>query len=262
MLGNSDDGTRGLLESINDNRIKIYDSVWDDSLREGGKVLAEETNKAFQKIASDSDWAFYIQGDEVFHEHGIEAVRDALVKYKDAKEVEGLLLNYRHFYGSYDYVGNSRKWYRKEIRIIKNDKRIVSYKDAQGFKKYGKKLNVKPVYAFIHHYGWVKPPAAMQAKQQSFNKLWHTDEWMNENIPVSDEFDYSKIDSLAFYKGTHPEIMRERIAKQNWKFSFDPTQKKMSFVSRTLHFIEEILGWRIGEWKNYRVIKSQNKKPI
>ncbi len=255
MLGNSEDNTRELLESIGDNRIKIYDSTWDDSLREGGKVLAAETNKAMAKISPDADWCFYIQGDEVFHEHGMDAVKDAMIKYKDVKEVEGLLFNYRHFYGSYDYIGNSRKWYRKEIRIIKNDRNIISYKDAQGFKKNGKKLRVKPVYAFIHHYGWVKPPKAMQAKQESFHKLWHSDEWVKENVVVSAEFDYSNIDSLALFMGTHPEVMKDRIARQNWKFSFDPTQKKMSFKSQLLHFIEEFLGWRIGEWKNYRIVK-------
>ena len=35
-------------------------------------------------------------------------------KYKDDKQVDGLLFNYVHFYGTYNYVGNSRRWYRKE----------------------------------------------------------------------------------------------------------------------------------------------------
>lgn len=255
MLGNSDDGTRELIESIADPRVKVYDSVWDDSLREGGKVLAVETDKAFDKVSEDSDWAFYIQGDEVFHEHGYEAVMDAMKKYKDSPEVEGLLLKYRHFYGSYDYVGDSRRWYRNEVRIIKNDKSIRSYKDAQGFKKNGKKLQVKKVYAYMHHYGWVKPPAAMQAKQLSFHKMWHNDEWVKENIPVADEFDYSNIDSLALFRGVHPEVMKERIAGKNWKFSFDPLSKKQSVWMRLLHLIEDVSGWRIGEWRNYKILK-------
>lgn len=254
LVGNSDDNTRALIESINDPRIKIFDSVWDDGLREGGKVLAAETNKAFEKISADADWAFYIQGDEIFHEHGIEAVRDAMVKHQNNPEVEGLLFNYKHFYGSYDFVGNSRRWYRKEIRIIKNDKSIISYKDAQGFKKNGKKLQVKPVSAFIYHYGWVKPPHAMQAKQESFNKLWHSDEWVEANIVSGEEFDYSKIDSLALFKGNHPKVIQERIQQQNWKFTFDPTQKKMPFMSRLLHGVEDFTGWRFGEWKNYKII--------
>lgn len=255
MVGNSEDGTRELIESIGDVRIKIYDSIWDDTLREGGKVLALETDKAFSKIAPDSDWAFYIQGDEIFHEHGIDAVRDAMVKYKDDKKVDGLLFNYKHFYGSFDYVGNSRRWYRKEIRVVRNDKSIHSYRDAQGFRKNDKLLKVKQVSAFIYHYGWVKPPAAMQAKQESFHKMWHSDEWVNENVKKSDEFDYSQIDSLALFRGVHPQVIQERIAKQNWKFTFDPTKRKMPFLSRLLHGIEDFTGWRIGEWRNYKVVR-------
>lgn len=253
-LGNSDDNTRELLESIGSDKIKIFDSVWDDSLREGGRVLAEETNKAFDRISSDSDWAFYIQGDEVFHEDGIQAVREAMIKYKDQPSVEGLLFGYRHFYGSYDYIGDSRRWYRKEIRVVRNDKSIRSYKDAQGFRKEGRKLQVKPVNAWIHHYGWVKPPAAMQAKQESFHKLWHSDEWVAKNVARAEEFDYSQIDSLARFIGTHPEVIRERIAKQNWTFSFDPTQRKLSLKTRALQLIENTTGWRIGEYRNYKVI--------
>jgi glycosyltransferase involved in cell wall biosynthesis len=256
MLGNSEDNTRAIIESIGDNRIKIFDSVWDDALREGGKVLAVETDKALDKISSDADWAFYIQGDEVFHEHGIEAIKDAMEKYKDDATVEGLLFNYRHFYGSYDYIGDSRRWYRKEIRIIKNDKRIRSYRDAQGFRKIGERMYVKSVYAFMHHYGWVKPPSAMQAKQESFHKLWHDDAWVEENIKVANEFDYSKIDSLALFKGTHPKVMLPRIEKQNWKFSFDPTKKNTSLKTKVLHFVEAITGWRVGEYRNYKLIKK------
>ena len=255
MLGNSDDNTKELIESINDHRIKIFDSIWDDSLREGGRVLADETNKALDHVSDDSDWIFYIQGDEVFHEHGKEALNDALIKYQNDLRVEGLLFRYKHFYGSYDYIGDSRKWYRNEIRVIRNDKSIRSFKDAQGFRKNGKKLKVKPVYAFIYHYGWVKPPAAMQAKQESFHKLWHSDEWVEENVPIVEEFDYSGIDSLALFKGVHPSVMKNRISGKNWKFSFDPLKKNWSLKMKFLHWIEVITGWRPGEYKNYKIIR-------
>ena len=67
-VGQSEDGTRALIESIDPDKIRIIDTVWDDSLREGGAVLAQETDKAFRAISQDADWAFYIQGDEVVHE--------------------------------------------------------------------------------------------------------------------------------------------------------------------------------------------------
>ncbi|MHC1774789.1 MAG: hypothetical protein AB9834_05175 [Lentimicrobium sp.] len=254
-VGNSEDSTRELIEGIGSPKIRIIDTVWDDSLREGGRVLAVETDKAFDALSADNDWAFYIQGDEVLHEHYHEPLRKAMKQWKDHPEVEGLLLNYLHFYGSYDFVGDSRRWYRKEVRIIRNDKSIRSYRDAQGFRKENRPLNVKQVDATMYHYGWVKPPEAQQAKQENFNKLWHDDEWVDKNIPKTEGFDYSKIDALARFSGTHPKVIQERIKRQNWDFSFDPTQKRLPFKSRLLRSVEKHTGWRIGEYRNYRVIE-------
>jgi hypothetical protein len=254
-VGNSEDGTLELIKSINSPKIKIMESIWDDSLREGGKLLSIETNKAFEAIGSATDWCFYIQSDEVIHEKYHDAIREGMKKYKDDKAVDGLLFNYTHFYGGYNYIGNSRNWYRNEIRIIRNDKNIRSYKDAQGFRKVDdSKLNVKAIDASVYHYGWVKPPKAQQAKQENFHKMWHDDAWMKKNIAAVDEFDYSKIDSLEEFKGTHPKVMLERIAKQNWNFIFDASKIKLSAKNKFLLMIEKATGWRPGEYKNYKVI--------
>jgi len=253
-VGKSEDETLQLIKSINDSKIKIIETIWDDSLREGGKVLAAETNKAYDAISEKADWCFYIQGDEVMHEKYLPTIKSEMEKWKDDSRVEGLLFKYTHFYGSYDFVGDSRKWYREEIRIVRKNKEIRSYKDAQGFRKSdNSKLVVQPINAFVYHYGWVKPPAAMQAKQESFHKMWHDDKWMKENIPAAKEFDYSQIDSLAKFAGTHPIVMQERVQKQNWKFDFDPTKKKWGAKMRFLMWVEINFGWRIGAYKNYRI---------
>jgi hypothetical protein len=254
-VGNSEDETLALIQSINDPRVKIIQTVWDDTLREGGHVLADETNKAYAAISDEADWCFYIQGDEVIHENSSAELKQAMLDHKDDLRVEGLCLLYRHFYGSYDYVGDSRKWYRREVRIIRKHPDITSYRDAQGFRfKNGRKLNVKLLDVYVHHYGWVKPPEAQQAKQLSFHKMWHDDQWMKQNIPTVQEFDYSQIDSLAVFSGTHPRVMRDRIARMNWKFNFDPTQKRWGLKMRLLMWIERNWGWRIGEYKNYNNI--------
>lgn len=254
LVGNSDDNTRNLIERIGSDKIRIYDSVWDDSLREGGRVLAEETNKAMQFLPDDTTWAFYIQGDEVIHEKYHQAIHDSMELYKYDVKVEGLLLNYTHFYGSYDFIGDSTKWYRKEVRIIRKDSKIYSFRDAQGFQKNGRPLKVKAVDAFVYHYGWVKPPEKQMEKLKYFHKLWHSDEWVEKNIIPAEKFDYSQIDSLAHFKGTHPSVMDKRIMSTNWKFDFDPTQKKLSFKSKFKLSLEKITGWRIGEYKNYKLI--------
>lgn len=254
-VGNSEDETLQLIKNINSPKIKIIETIWDDSLREGGQVLAIETNKAFDAITADTDWCFYIQSDECVHEKHLASIKEAMLKYKDDKQVEGLLLNYVHFYGSYNYVGNSRRWYRKEIRIIKNDKNIRSYKDAQGFRKTdNSKLNVKSINAEIYHYGWVKPPKAQQAKQENFHKMWHDDAWMKKNISQIDEFDYSQIDSLEEFKHSHPQVFQNRVATANWKFIFDPSQMKLTVKDKFLLLIEKTTGWKVGEYKNYKIV--------
>lgn len=257
-VGNSDDGTLELIRSIESDKIKIIESVWDDTKREGGLVLSIETNKVFDAIGKESDWCFYIQSDECVHEEDLAAIKPAMEKYKDDKEVQGLLFNYKHFYGHYNYIGTGRRWYSKEIRIIKNDKNIRSYKDAQGFRtRNDEKLKVKQINASIYHYGWVKSPKAQQAKQENFHKMWHDDSWMKENIPVVEEFDYSNIDLLENYKGTHPAIYKERISNANWKFTYDNSKVKISLKSKFLHFIENTIGWRVGENRNYILLKDQ-----
>ena len=254
-VGNSDDGTLELINNIPSSKIKIIETVWDDTLREGGKVLAVETDKAFGAISSDADWAFYIQGDEVIHEKYRDTIAEAMTKYKDDEEVEGLLFNYLHFYGSYDYIGESYRWYRREIRVIKNNKAFFSYKDAQGFrKKLNDKLRVKLIDAFVYHYGYVREPKAMQGKQRSFNKYWHDDQWMARNVAPVEEFDYSGIDALTVFNGTHPAVMKKRIEAMNWKFEYDLSKRRFKLKDRLKSFVEELTGWRPAEYRNYKII--------
>ncbi|MBP6978840.1 MAG: hypothetical protein KBB71_11055 [Lentimicrobiaceae bacterium] len=253
-VGNSDDSTYDLIRSIPSDKIRIINTVWDDTLREGGRVLALEADKAFRVISPGATWALYIQGDEVVHEKYLPEIGRAMDQYRDAPEVEGLLFNYLHFYGSYDFVGDSRKWYRREVRIVRNLPGISSYRDAQGFRLNQRKLNVKKINASIYHYGWVKSPSVQQLKQMNFNRYWHSDAWIGEKVPAVEAFDYSAIDSLEHFNGSHPEVMKNRIRSMNWEFPFDPTQKKFSPLHRFLHRMETMTGWRIGEYRNYRII--------
>lgn len=250
-VGDSEDETRKLIESINSDKIQIIDTVWDLNLREGGQLLAKETNRCFDAIDNTFDWCFYIQGDEVIHEQYHEAIKEGMKEYLNNNQVEGLLFDYVHFYGSYDYVGNSRRWYRKEVRIIRNDKTIRSYRDAQGFRKHGNKLKVKSIPAKVFHYGWVKPPEAQQEKQNNFHKMWHDDETAAKMAGTSSQFDYSSIDSLAVFSGSHPSVMQNRIQNQNWKFEYDTRKIKLSVKDRFLLLIEKLTGWRPGEYRNY-----------
>ena len=251
-VGNSDDQTRELVKSIASDKISIIDTVWDESKGEG--MLADETNKAFQAIKDDCDWAFYLQGDECLHEKDYEVIRSQMAKYLNNPSIDGLLFKYHHFFGAYKYIGASRKWYRKEIRIIKNNKNIISWNDAQGFRfKNKSKLHVKEIDAHIYHYGWVKPPVLANRKALFFTQMRNANFVVNPE-DLMNEFDYHHIDRLNIFKGTHPTVMQTRVASQNWNFEFDFRQKgfhKMKFKHKVAQFIEDITGYRIGEYKNY-----------
>jgi hypothetical protein len=253
-VGNSEDKTLELIQNIDKDKIIIIESIWDDNLREGGKVLAIETNKAFSNIPIESDWAFYLQADEVVHEKYLDNIYQAMFKWKTNPKVEGLLFKYLHFYGSYDYIGTSPRWYKNEIRIIKNNNNIYSYKDAQGFRIYNnKKLHVKPIDAYIYHYGWVKKPEVMQLKQENFNKLWHNDNWIKSNISHVSNFDYANIDSLEKFNQTHPQVMLNRIAQKNWDFDIDISYKNLSLKNKSKIFLEKLFGINL-DYKNYIIL--------
>ncbi len=220
-VGDSEDNTLSMIKAIDTKKIKIIETVWDTSLKKYDGFLAAETDKAFQQIASSSDWAFYIQADEVIHEKYLDTIYANMQKYKDDPTIDGLLLNYLHFYGSYDYVGASLRWYDKEIRVIKNNKNIYAYRGAQGFRKdRNKKLNVKLIDAYVYHYGWVKNPEKQQRKQLSIFGLV-SDAWKKEANKKSLTFNYQRIDALSLFKGTHPKVMVQKIAQQNWTFMHD-----------------------------------------
>jgi hypothetical protein len=255
LAGDSEDDTNELIRNINDPKIKIFHSVWDPNLRKGGSILAVETEKAFQLIDPKSTWAFYIQADEVVHEKYFTAIIEGCQKYKDDLDILGLLFKYEHFYGTFDYIGDSRKWYSHEVRIIRNDKKISAYRDAQGFRIGKKKLLVKPIDAYIYHYGWVKSPEQMLQKQKNVSRYWNenTEEW-KKYLESGEYFDFNDFDSLKKFTGTHPEVMQERIRKQNWEVDLDLSKKKFSFTDKLLYRFEKLTGIRPFDFRNYKVI--------
>jgi len=253
-VGKSDDDTEGLIRSINSDKIKIVHSDWDLSKLPGGKVMAIETDKAFKEISPESTWAFYIQCDEVVHEQYHAAIRKACEQYEHQKEVLGLVFNYVHFYGTYDYYGNSRRWYNKEIRIIRNYSRISSYRDAQGFRIDGKRLPCKLIDASIYHYGWVKNPKLMDHKLRNLSKNWMGKEMKKRIDSIDGVFNYDEYDSMEVFKGTHPIVMQKRISEKNWHVEIDVTLKRFTFKKWVMYVLEKITGKRLFSFRNFEII--------
>jgi len=262
-VGDSKDGTREAIENLKSPKIKIIDTAWDENLRKGGKIFAQQANIAADHISGD--WGLHLQADEVIHENDLYKIREAILKYQEDKRVEGLLFKFINFWGNYDYIGTTRRWHRYEVRVIRNLKTIRAYKDSQGFRKYsnagayennekGEKLRVKKVEVTIYHYNFVRNPELMKKKADYFHRFWHDDDWLKENISREEEFDFDKIDELKLFKGTHPKVMQERIKQQKLEFEYDRSKARFSLKDKILYGIEKLTGWRIGEYKNYKLI--------
>jgi hypothetical protein len=235
-------------------KIRIFESVWDESLRAGGAILAQQTNLAMAQC--QGEWGLYLQADEVLHEEDYPAIREAFARAAERPEVEGLLFDYVHFYGDFFVVNLNPSAYRREVRAVRLRHGIESWKDAQGFrlKRNGQpeKLRVIRAHARIFHYGWVRPPEVMREKTQAMDKLYH-----GEGEGTGDNYRYKRIYGLERFAATHPTVMEKRVEEKRWKvdlmaapliFTWRDWRK---LVSRS---IEKATGWLPGEYKNYRAL--------
>lgn len=255
-IGQSDDRTKEMILEINDPKIRVFDSFWDTSKTKGGLMLSEKTNEALDRCSHD--WCFYIQADEVIHEDDLPAIREAMERHQNDPEIHGLLFKYIHFYGSYQTIATSRRWYRNEIRVVKKTSGARSHNDAQGFRLYNPdgpmKLKVAPSGGRIFHYGWVKPPKVMGQKSKLLNRWWHGNKRDNE----FEDFQYDRQYGLRRFEGTHPAVMRELVDTQDWVFDHrrslrDWTLKDLNLLASDA--FERMFKYRIGEYRPYRLVK-------
>lgn len=258
-VGNGADGTKEAILALNNSKIRVIDTVWDMSLRENGKIFAQQSNTALDGITGD--WAFHIQADEVIHENDIFKIKEAIEKNNNDKNVEGFILPFVHFWGGYDYVRTSRRVHKHEVRLFRNGLNVRAYRDSLGFRKYmdfeayakgtekGEKLRVKKINAPIYHYTEVRGPGAKTKKAVALGAFYE----VNDGKPVQkEEFGY---DRLEKFTGTHPRLMQAKVESQNWEYTFDPTKAVWRTKDRIMQPIEDILGFKIGEYKNYKLIK-------
>src|SRR2546422_11743519 len=90
--------TLAMVKAIGDPKIRVIESEWDEALRQDGLALSHHTNLALKECAGD--WCVYIQGDEVLHEDTVPTMRAAMERELNNSAVQGLLVDYTHFYGS------------------------------------------------------------------------------------------------------------------------------------------------------------------
>ena len=219
-VGESEDNTLDMISSLNSSKIIIIKSRWNDLMRDRGYVYGQQ--KMIAQYNCTGDWAFYIEGDEVYHEDDLDNIRQSMETYLHDSNVEALVFDFKHFYGNSNSFISSPGWYRSEARIIKNS--IRSYAPDGLFwlvlnsNKKGRYPKAKHTGATCYHYGWVRTESQMNLKSKKVQKYWG-------GTPVL--IDYSNMDQTIIkeFYGSHPEIIKEWLPKEKGLFKTNPEYK-------------------------------------
>ncbi len=267
-----DDNTRKEIESINSDKIKIIDRIWSENDFVDGRVFANETTFALSQCKGD--WCIYLQADEIIHEKDHERIKNVCQEQLTNDEIDGFLFNYHHFFGDYDHYLPFHGWYKNEIRIVKNNIGIYSYKDAQSFRKGdNKKLNVLAIDPYIYHYGWVRPPILMQSKKKEQDSIHHGKDVINAQYKSkSNSYNYGPLGRIPIFKASHPKVMDDFRAKINWKDELNYSTKSnlkrpkmkheqlkyrlFSFLENTFNGGREFFGY--SNWNRVRISNKNN----
>lgn len=253
-VGRSDDDTLARVRAIADARLRIIESTWDPGL--GTAMLATETQRAMATCRFP--WGIYIQADEVFAAGGAALVRDAIERHNADAQVEGVLVDYVHFYGGFDTVAQNRTWYRREVRAIRLDPALAvhSYRDAQGFRvgASNRRIRAVPSGAVMHHYGWARPAWALAAKRAEDRALDPARRQALDHRPLLPWFP-----GIKPFRGEHPAPVRDWIAaRRTDERLISPRRfERQHLRLQLLGAIERMTGWRPFEFRNYREVKGE-----
>jgi len=209
-VGDSEDQTLDWLKKIP--KVKIYETKWDMSLRQGGLILSQQTNLILDELKKvhghdEEAWGVYLQCDEIFHENEYQMIKkDISSAQKMGADV--ISFRYLHFWQSHHQIAINKKWYPHEIRAVKLKTNISSWGDAQGFKDYTKVFESE---ATVFHYGHVRSAESYIEKKRDILTLYHQDSALKKYQKKEKRFD-AKTKCLNFW-GSHPKLMHERIVR-------------------------------------------------
>ena len=250
-VGESEDDTLALIESISSAKIRIIYSKWNNSMQDRGFVYGQQ--KMIAQYNCTGDWAFYVEGDEVYHENELEKIRESMKVNLNDQNVEALVFDFIHFYGNSNSYINSPGWYRSEARIIRNS--IRSYAPDGLFwlvldsNKEGRYPKARHTGAICYHYGWVRSEEQMNLKSKKVKKYW------GENY---EKIDYSQMDQsiIEEFKGTHPEIIKNWLPKESGIFKTNANYKltKKQKKHRLMIKLEKFFGIELSK-KHYKLIR-------
>ena len=252
-IGQSDDGTREVVAGLDDPRVQILDTVWDFS--RGSGALAHETNRVM--AACRGAWGVYIQADEVLDEAGAALLRDAIRECDGDARVEGLLVDYLHFYGDFDTIATDRHWYRREVRAVRlgGGRDVHSYQDAQGFRvgPEERRLRARATGARMFHYGWARPPQSMRQKLAASQEIFLEQADRLEARAALPTLYWTPL--LRRFTGAHPRAAQSWIAARRAAAAgpaVGPRRLRLAHLRLYLSdWIERLTGARLFEYRNY-----------
>ncbi|MSR41710.1 MAG: glycosyltransferase, partial [Phycisphaerales bacterium] len=173
-VGESDDGTLEAVRAMDDQRIRVVPTVWNTSVP-NGFVYAQQTMLALYQTRAR--WVLSMQGDEVVHEEDLPKIQASIDAAEQDDRVEALTFDYLHFYGRPDILGTGSRWYRREVRLLRNSKRFIVPSDAQCYtiierNRRMRYPNTRASGARMFHYGWLRPTEAHLAKAIDVSPMW------------------------------------------------------------------------------------------
>ena len=249
-VGESEDDTLKMIQTIKNKKIRIIESKWNDGMTDRGYVYGQQ--KMIAQFNCNGDWAFYIEGDEVYHEDDLVKIRKSMETHLNDSNVEALVFDFKHFYGNANSILNSPGWYRSEARIIKNS--IRSYAPDGLFwlvldsNKKGRYPRAKSTGVSCYHYGWVRSEKQMNLKSSKVQKYWG-------ELPVI--VDYSQMDQTIIeeFMGTHPEIVRDWLPKDIGLFIADPNYRlsQKQKKHRLMIWLENSFGVSLSK-KHFKLV--------
>lgn len=220
-LGPCEDDTPARLRRINDPRLRIIETTWNERMRadRGVKGFVYGQQKSIALFNCTGDWAFYLEGDEVVHEDDLPVIRRAMETYLEDDEVECLIFDYIHFYGTPYTVARSPAWYRTAPRILRNN--IPAWAPKGLFfivledHKRGRYPKAAHSGARIFHYGWARGQDRIQANKDQIERYWGK---------TSQRLDLREIDPqiLHPFTGTHPAVLRDWLPTEREEFHANP----------------------------------------
>mgnify|MGYP006107637659 CR=1 FL=1 len=250
-VGDSEDDTLALIQNIEDEKIRIIRSSWSDRMKDRGYVYGQQ--KMIAQFNCTGDWLFYVEGDELYHEHDLKKIKNAMSLHLNDENIEALVFDFIHFYGNTNSFLDSPGWYRSEARIIKSS--IRSYAPDGLFwlvldkNKKGRYPKAKKVGVPCYHYGWVRSEQQMNLKSKKVQKYWG-----KEHINI----DYSQIDFsiIKLFEGSRPSVMGNWISKTSEVYladkSYNPSNSELKH--RIMKKIEIFLGLELSK-KHFKLVK-------